>query len=384
MKKRFNTFLICGLVALGSTPIYAKSVSQLNQEKNQIKNQIDSSKNELQQTTEQKSDALKQIEKLDEDLDKVQKEFDDLQKKLEQTKQSLANAEEDLKQATEKKEKQYESLKQRIRVMYEYGTAGYLEILLDSKGFTDFLKRIEYINYIMKYDDELFDRYKETEKTIQTKVEQIKVEKQNVEVLTNQASEKKTQLEKSIAQKQKLVADLSKQESSLQQKISDLEKEDREITNLINQANVTPTGTSTNKIYSVTGGRLAHPVPAYANRPFNDVYGYRVNPISGKRELHSGVDLKATYGTDIVAADDGVVIYSGTRSGYGKTVIIDHGGGMTTLYAHNSSLTVSKGQQVKRGQVIAKAGSTGYSTGVHAHFEVRINGKTTDPAPYLK
>ena len=307
-----------------------------------------------------------------------------MQKKLQETKESLASSEKELQQATEKKEKQYESLKQRIRVMYEYGNSGYLDILLDSKGFTDFLKRIEYINYIIKYDDELFDRYKETEKTIQIKVEQIKVEKQNVEVLTKQASDKKVQLEKSIAEKQKLVADLSKQQSSLEQKISDLEKEDRAITNLINQANVKPTGTSTNKIYSVTGGKLAHPVPAYANRPFNDVYGYRTNPISGKRELHSGVDLKATYGTDIVAAEDGVVIYSGTRSGYGKTVIIDHGNGMTTLYAHNSSLTVSKGQQVKRGQVIAKAGSTGYSTGVHAHFEVRINGKTTDPAPYLK
>lgn len=384
MKKRFNTFLICSIVALGSTSTYAKSVDQLNQEKNQIKNQINSSKNELNQTTEQKSDALKQIEKLDEDLDKAQKEFDDLQKKLQETKESLASSEKELQQATEKKEKQYESLKQRIRVMYEYGNSGYLDILLDSKGFTDFLKRIEYINYIIKYDDELFDRYKETEKTIQIKVEQIKVEKQNVEVLTKQASDKKVQLEKSIAEKQKLVADLSKQQSSLEQKISDLEKEDRAITNLINQANVKPTGTSTNKIYSVTGGKLAHPVPAYANRPFNDVYGYRTNPISGKRELHSGVDLKATYGTDIVAAEDGVVIYSGTRSGYGKTVIIDHGNGMTTLYAHNSSLTVSKGQQVKRGQVIAKAGSTGYSTGVHAHFEVRINGKTTDPAPYLK
>lgn len=385
MKKYLSIFLTTTIFVFSlNSSVYSKSVNELNQEKNEIQNKIESSKESLEQSKEEKSSILKEVEALDANLDKIEKELESLQSQLEETKNNLEKSEKELEDATEKKEKQYESLKERIRVMYEYGDSGYLQILLDAKGFTDFFKRIEYINYIMKYDNQLFERYEETERFIELKVEQIKVEKENIEVLTSQTEAKKKEIEKSIAQKQQTVANLSKQEATLEQQIKDLEKEDQEITNLINQAKVKATGTSTNKVYAGTGGQLAHPVPQYAGRPYNDVYGYRTNPISGKRELHSGLDLKATYGTDIVAAESGTVIYSGTRGGYGKTVIIDHGGGMTTLYAHNSQLVVSVGEQVQRGQVIAKAGSTGYSTGVHAHFEVRINGKTTDPAPYLE
>ncbi len=385
MKKCFSLILTTTIFVLSlNNSVYSKSVSELNKEKNEIKNKIETSKDSLEKAKEEKSSILKEVETLDANLDKIETELSNLQKNLNETKESLANSEQELKEATEKKEKQYESLKERIRVMYEYGDSGYLEILLDAKGFTDFFRRIEYVNYIMEYDNELFERYKETEEFIALKVEQIKVEKENLEILTKQTESKKQEVEKNIAAKQQMVANLSKQQATLEQQIKDLEKEDKEITNLINQANVKVTGSSSNKVYPGTGGQLAHPVPAYAGRPYNDVYGYRTNPISGKKELHSGLDLKATYGTDIVAAESGTVIYSGNRGGYGKTVIIDHGGGMTTLYAHNSQLVVSVGQQVKRGQVVAKAGSTGYSTGVHAHFEVRINGKHTDPAPYLR
>ncbi|WP_317368549.1 peptidoglycan DD-metalloendopeptidase family protein [uncultured Tyzzerella sp.] len=384
MKKVLSIFLTIVFILSLNISVYSKSVNQLNKEKNEIKNKIENSKDSLQKSKEQKSSILKEVEKLDANLDKIETELEDLEKKLNQTKESLAQSEKELKDAKEKKEKQYKSLKERIRVMYEYGDSGYISILLEAKGFTDFFKRIEYVNYIIKHDNKLFERYKETEEFIALKVEQIKVEKSNLEVLTKQTQDKKQEVQKNISSKQQMVANLNKQQASLEQQIKDLQKEDNAITNLINQAKVKSTGASTNKVYPGKGGRFAHPVPAYAGRPYNDVYGYRANPISGRRELHSGLDLKATYGTDIVAAENGTVIYSGNRGGYGKTVIIDHGGGISTLYAHNSKLVVSKGQQVKRGQVIAKAGSTGYSTGVHAHFEVRINGKHTDPAPYLK
>ena len=386
MKKYLKLTVISIILILSfNNTVYPKSVGQLNKEKSNIKNKIATSKDTLQKSKQEEINILKQVETLDSNLDKIEKELDNLQKNLQKTKESLENSEKELKKATEKKEKQYKSLKERIRVMYEYGNNRYINILLDAKGFTDFFKRIEYINYIMEHDNKLFERYKETEKFIELKIEQIKVEKENLEILKKQTESKKQEVQKNITDKQQMVANLNKQQATLQQQIKDLEKEDREITNLINQAKVKSTGSSKNKVYpGGTGGKLGHPVPQYAGRPYNDVYGYRRNPISGKNELHSGLDMKATYGTDIVAAEKGTVIYSGNRGGYGKTVIIDHGGGMTTLYAHNSKLVVNKGETVKRGQVIAKAGSTGYSTGVHAHFEVRINGKHTDPAPYLK
>lgn len=388
MKKKL-TYLLSGLFFLGSFNIvYAnKSINELNKDKKEIQQKLNESKEELSETKEEKSGLLKEVEKLDSQLEKVTTELNKLENELKQTKENLSKAEIELKEAEETKNKQYKSLKERIRVMYEYGNETYLEILMDSKGFTDFFKRIEYVNRIMKHDQELFERYEETERIYEAKVEEIKIHKENIEILTEQTNIKKKETESAIANKQKLIQDLQKQESALEQQLKDLEKEDKEIANLINQAKqaqIQITGASNNKIYPGTGGRFAYPVPAYAGRPYNDTYRNRINPISGKREMHTGLDLKATYGTDIVAAEAGTVIYAGNRGGYGKTVIIDHGNGITTLYAHNSSLTVSKGQTVSRGQVVAKAGSTGYSTGVHAHFEVRINGQHTDPAPYLK
>jgi murein DD-endopeptidase MepM/ murein hydrolase activator NlpD len=127
-------------------------------------------------------------------------------------------------------------------------------------------------------------------------------------------------------------------------------------------------------------GALTWPAPSTY---VTSSYGYRNHPIFGTSRFHSGVDIAADYGDPIAAADSGTVIYSDWMSGYGYTVIIDHGNGISTLYAHNSSLYVGNGQYVNKGQQIAGAGSTGYSTGPHLHFEVRVNGSTINPMSYF-
>ena len=129
------------------------------------------------------------------------------------------------------------------------------------------------------------------------------------------------------------------------------------------------------------GGELAWPVPGYTR--ISSKYGMRTHPITGVYKLHTGVDISAPMGANFIAANDGVVTKAGMNSAYGNMVIIDHGGGISTLYAHGSEILVQVGQVVKRGDAVLKVGSTGYSTGPHAHFEVRMDGVVTDPMPYI-
>ena len=387
MKKFLKVGLLTSILIFSFQNLsYSKSTSELNNQKNSNQNSINKAKEKLNDIKSEKTATLGDIDNLDSQLEKVQAELDKLQTELNLTIDVLNKSEQELKEANETKEKQYENLKKRIRFIYQGGASSYLEVLLNSDNILDLVRRIEYINSIMEHDNTLLERYKETEELILKKVEEIKKVKENIEVLKKENENKKSQITKVMSEKETVLKKLASDESAYQQQIKDLEKANKEIENLIikaKQNGVKKTGASNNKIYPTGSGIYEYPVPAYKNAPYNDVFGTRINPITKRQEVHTGLDLKATYGTDIVAAESGTVIFSGTKNGYGKTVIIQHDDGKTTLYGHNSRLTVSSGQTVKRGQVIAKAGSTGNSTGVHCHFEVRINGKAVDPAPYL-
>ena len=168
---------------------------------------------------------------------------------------------------------------------------------------------------------------------------------------------------------------LSDDEKNLQAKIDEINKQYAEVNNQI--LALAEQGIETAYI----GGELEWPVPGYTR--ITSKYAMRVHPITGQYKLHTGVDIGAPEGANFIAANDGVVVKAERNAAYGNMVIIDHGGGISTLYAHGSEILVELGQTVKRGDAVLKVGSTGYSTGPHAHFEVRINGVTTDPLPYI-
>ncbi|MCD8239577.1 MAG: peptidoglycan DD-metalloendopeptidase family protein [Clostridiales bacterium] len=398
MKRKIIIMSMAAVITAASvTSSFADSISEYKEELQQNEDKMDQVQSQLDQTSSEKSTAKDEVEKLDNELNQVNSEYENLVQELDDTNKQLSQAQEDLAAATAKRETQYDTLKSRIRVMYEEGDIGYMEILLNANSFSDYLNRMEYINRIMDYDNSLLADFQALETLINDKVNEIEECKQELEVLTAEKATKKAELDNKVQEKLELISKLSSDEATYNQQLADLEEDNEYIKSLIQKAEKEAAAaaaaakaaasnaasySSSNKIYSYGGGKFLWSVPAYVGI-INDVYGYRSSPISGSGEFHSGLDMRAPYGTDIVAADDGTVIYSGVRNGYGNCVIIDHGDGFSTLYGHNSSLCVTVGQSVVRGQVIAKAGSTGYSTGAHLHFEVRINGQYVDPNPYL-
>lgn len=416
MFKKIVSGVLAVSVALSMAGIAdAASVSQLKKQSSAFQSKINSVQSQINSTKKQKEATQSEIQVLDKQLASVQAEITQLNTKIQQTTENLNKSQQELEEAIATREAHYNTLKKRIRVMYEYGNSGYLEALLSSENFSDFLTRLEYTNRLVEYDNKVLGEYTRSEEIIENNVKTIAKDKQAIEDMKAEQAKKQQLLDNNIAKKNQIVKQLDSNQSTYEAQIADLEQQDANVQALIQKAekdakakqeaaakaaaaakkssssssssksssSSSSAGSSSNTVYSSNGKKYQYPIPAYNGYKPNSGYGYRSSPISGGTEFHTGVDLKATLNTDVVAAESGTVIYAGWRGGYGKCVIVDHGGGYSTLYAHNNVLKVSVGQTVQRGQVIAGAGTTGYSTGVHSHFEVRINGQHTNPTGYI-
>ncbi len=358
-----------------------KSISDLQKEQKNLKSNKNQTQNLLEQTKSQKESVFSEIEKLNSTLDQVQDELDKINAQLEDTTKLLGDTQNQLKKAQDEGDHQWQTLKKRLRFMYENGRISYLQVLIHSKSFSDFLNRIEYMSCVVKYDQNIFDKIKKNEAVIASKKEEVEKEKQNIEVLVSNQVAKKHSIQSAKEKKDAMLVKLSQEEQKYIVQLDELEKSSKSIEKMIRLAQEQANKQKNARVY--TGGKFGYPVPG--RYQISSGFEYRKNPFTGKNtEFHSGIDFPAPTGTNVVAAADGVVVGASYVNGYGNAVIINHGSGYSTLYGHNSKLVVKVGDEVKRGQVIAKAGSTGRSTGPHCHFEVRINGKPVDPAPYLK
>ena len=398
--KRLKLSVVSLLTALvfmsGSAVLYADNLADLQKERTAISAQRASALEALKKAKDEHNDLLAEIIEMDIDLEDLSDELDFISERLGLTAESLARAEEELAAAGIHKDEQMELFIERLRVMDEKGSMSYLQILLNSKNVMDFIDRLENIKTIAEYDQALYADLEQTEEYIAAKVSEIEGKKQEIELLLAQETEKKLALESKIEEKWARIAYLEADETTWQQKLNELEKSsdaiDADIQKLEKEAAARKAATqkaqadSTSKELAdkinqqkYSGGKLAWPLPGYYT--ISSPFGQRTSP---RKEFHSGIDLPAPRGTNIVAAEKGVVTSSGWMNGYGYAVIINHGGGTSTLYGHTSKLLVSQGDEVSRGQVIALVGSTGDSTGNHVHFEVRVNGSKIDPMKYLK
>ncbi|MBR3943417.1 MAG: peptidoglycan DD-metalloendopeptidase family protein [Clostridia bacterium] len=331
---------------------------------------------DIQAIQAQKSEILKQAEQKETDISELQQEINTLQFDIDQYGVKIAQSQKELDAAKEKEKKQRETMKLRLRVMYEDNNTTYLNLILSGGSLTDILSRIEIIRQMSDYDRNMVENLKKLQLEIAYKKEELEKEQQTLTERKAAIEEKKATLVAEKAALDGLIAKLGAQESAKFAELRRIEEEERAMQALI-QAQGSHSATS----QIVGNGKFGYPT---GNTTITSPYGYRIHPIYGTRKLHAGIDLPASTGSPIYATADGKVITAGWVSGYGNTVIIDHGGGVTSLYAHNTSLNVSVGQTVKRGARIASAGSTGNSTGPHCHFEIRLNGSPVNPMNYLR
>lgn len=361
----------------------AKTLTELQNERDQLSKQTKEAQQKLKEAQQKQADVEAEITAMDDVINAAQKELDSAQADLDDVTARLEASQKALEEANIKREQQFVTFSGRMRFFYENSRLSYLDILLQSEGFSDMLRRLQYIDDIMSYDQNLLTELTATQNEIKTRTEEIKVEKEQSEYLLGVAQEKMDSLDAIVAEKRRLVESYAQDEAKYNQLISSNEKASQEAQAMINK--LLAESSSSKSTYVYTGGQLNWPVPSRAASSSSLSSGYvsRNRPIGRGSEFHTGYDIPASYGSAVVAAEAGTVIYAGWMSGYGNTIMINHGNGLVTLYGHNSSLTVSKGDTVSRGQQVAKIGSTGNSTGNHCHFEVRVNGSHTNPEPYL-
>ena len=259
--------------------------------------------------------------------------------------------------------------------IYEAGDVVYLDVLLNSNSFSDFISNYYLIGEIAKYDNDLLENIEQQKDQIENTKSILEEKKENLQQLKKNKEKTTIALENSKVIRNSYIDKLSEQEKETQNKIDEYQKE---LNNLETQIVALTTG---NIGSDYVGGEFAWPAPGYTT--ITSRYGMRIHPILKTARVHTGTDIAMPTGAYVIAANDGVVIKSMYVTGYGNMVMIDHGGGVSTLYGHGSELIAQTGQEVKKGDIIMKAGSTGWSTGPHLHFEVRINGTAVDSLPYI-
>ncbi|MBR6678514.1 MAG: peptidoglycan DD-metalloendopeptidase family protein [Oscillospiraceae bacterium] len=308
-----------------------------------------------------------------EELKNAEEQIEKYEKLIEQTKEELALAEKE-------EEEQHELFCSRVRAMEENGTVSYWAVLFNASDFTDLLSTLDDVGEIMENDQRIFDEMREIRKSIEEKkatLEQCLVEaEEQRKLLEEKRKELQAKLDESTALIQKISANKEQYLKLLRAEEAEAKSIDAQIRKL--QAQLAANG---NSAPATKGGYIW---PVTTSKKISSPFGSRINPVTGRSETHKGVDIAGVfYSSNVIAAKAGTVIISQYGSSYGNYVVVSHGTGNTTLYAHLSKRSVKVGDVVKQGDVLGVTGSTGNSTGPHLHFEITEGGSRVDPLKYL-
>ncbi len=372
-KKHLIILLSLILIIQGASMSFgATDLQKSQQELKKIQNELNNLNKQKREKNKAQKAVVQRINSIEDNIQLLESEINGLQNRLAGAEKSVATSRTELQLAEQKIGNKNEVLNERLRAMYKVGHIGYLDVLLGSSDFGDMMTRIDMVQRIYHQDTELLRSMKKSRDQIAEKKASLEKYAKELKSLQSNLNVKQNALDGNLDSLEVEKVELSKDLKALEQREDQLLEDSNRLTQLLAKMKTTT---------KYVGGKMAWPVPGHYK--ISSPYGYRIHPIYKTRKLHTGIDISAPKGTPVVAAQGGTIIMSESYYGYGKTVMIDHGGGYVTLYGHNSSLVVSAGQKVSKGQVIAKVGSTGTSTGNHCHFEVRYKGKTTDPIPWV-
>jgi murein DD-endopeptidase MepM/ murein hydrolase activator NlpD len=373
--------------------------SELKQQQKKYESQISKLKNDKAKQEQYKNTLDSQIKGLQALIDNEQNQIDTLNAEILEKQQEISDKEAEIKA-------DFQKLKQRVYALYLTGEASNLEIILNAKNIMDLADKTELLRAISKHDTDLMNQLRDNISSIQEQKEQIESDRKEATAKKTELESNRSALKAKSAEIQRVIAEIAKNQSQTETAKAQVEKEYQATTKELNQAiaeyeALMEKQRNQGKSGGITpsGGKFIWPVPGHTR--ITSGYGWRTDP----RQFHYGLDIAdgGIYGAAIVAAADGVVVvsddeeYSGAFGGYGEVVVIAHGDGLISVYGHMSRCAIGRGEQVSAGQVIGYAGSSGWSTGAHLHFEVRVgypnvfinqngthqNGKAVDPRPYL-
>lgn len=379
MKKRLLVSLLIACLTVTGCMWSVAFADDLDDQMANIEQEKEEVSTEMAEMKEEIEAAKEDVEAIQDDIDKKQDEISETAGEIETLKAEMSERE--------------EGLNERLRAMYKNGSIGYLEILLGSGSISEFLNNVEMIQRIYKNDQETLATMEEQHGVLEGKQVELETEKAELDEQRAEEAAKQAELEESQAELQArlealnaeadaITAEIQARQAALEAQREEerrqQEQQQQESGDDSEDDDSESSGGQTYEDYD--GGTMGWPCDS---RLITSEFGFRIHPLTGIYTGHTGIDIGCNMYAPIYAAEAGTVILSEWYGGYGYAVVIDHGGGVTTLYGHNEELYVSVGQQVSRGETIAGAGSTGWSTGPHCHFEVRVDGDYVDPMGYL-
>jgi murein DD-endopeptidase MepM/ murein hydrolase activator NlpD len=383
--KRYYKIFVCVLCLLFiflSSPLYAQSTDTLKQQLSQVKQQRQNAIKERDRLTNLQQEAQKRLTGLEQNLQTTDSQIQDSQMRIIQATQRLEELQSDLAVSENSYKNRQQATKARLQFLQRSPLNQGWAVLLQSRNLNDFLSRRRQLKLVYQADQSMLAKLTQQANQIIKQKTEVESKKNEIILIQQQLLVQKADYQTQSDLQGQLIQRLNSDRLALDAAQSQLEKDSQAISVLIQQkiaASLAAKAASRKGSFISGTGIFAFPTDAPTSSPF----GWRIHPILGYRRFHSGIDFAAGYGSTIRAADSGTVIFAGWYGGYGNAVIISHGKGITTLYAHSSQLYVSEGQTVQRGQPIAVVGSTGLSTGPHLHFEVRRDGTPIDPGSFL-